>query len=487
MNPNPPLLILSPASPTAAYTQYIRQFVDVGVHFPFADDYALPRGLPSDLAGIRCVVIDPARREEFSQGPLAARLIEFERGGGHLFWPDPNTPTGGATGDLIVRHSVARIINTAGLPMGDPAMIARLQEVDDAFLVGACKGSTADELGQYVRMRHYFPEPVGMWAMPTAIEAAEFFGEPALADPVWAHIAAYYPQCDHQPDRHGTQHFLDYAEKTGDRKPLEHLVAVCRASNPWPRLWRKGDVFLNCDLHVPDGADADHPPEIVLRNAWVWPETNLWIGETYATVSRFTGEARWLDRAVAHVLEAHRWLFEPKTALYWHVGRPGGPDLRSAPWARGDSHFLWGVRSMLNLMPEEHPKRRDLCGLLGDHLEGLLRVQGADGLWLNVLDASPSDSRPCSSASSQFVRIYARAYARGWLRDERIPPMVERAWKGLKTKIWDGRFLAWCVGTSHGLNRQVYLSRPHDSMRCCRSAILSAWMEIQKMRGVTKG
>jgi hypothetical protein len=482
MKPNPPLLILAPAAPCAVYTQYIRQFVDFGVHFPFTDSFALPNELPADLSGIRCVLIDPARRDEFAKEPLAARLLEFARGGGHLFWPDPKTPAGGATGDLLVRHSVSRIINTAGLPMRDPAMIARLQAVDDATLVAACKGSTADELGQYMRMKDFFPDPVGMWTLPTAIEAAEFFGDPTLAEPVWAHIAEHYRGMDRQPDRHGTQHFLDYAAKTGDQKPLEHLVALCNAPNPWPRLWRKGEVFLNCDLHVPDGSDPDRPPESLLQNAWVWPETNLWVGETYATVSRFTGEARWLDRALAHVLGAHRWLFEPKSALYWHVGRPDGPDLRSAPWARGNSHFIWGVRSILNLMPENHPKRRELCELLRMNLEGLLRVQGADGLWLNVLDASPADSRPCSSASSQFVRIYARAYARGWLRDARIPPMVERAWKGLQTKIWEGRFLGWCVGTSHGLNRQVYLARPHDSFRPTRSAILSAWMEIQKMR-----
>jgi rhamnogalacturonyl hydrolase YesR len=133
-------------------------------------------------------------------------------------------------------------------------------------------------------------------------------------------------------------------------------------------------------------------------------------------------------------------------------------------------------------MPADHPRRGDLIEMLRLNLEGLLRVQDRHGLWHNVLDASPADSRSCSSATSQFIRIYAGAYHKGWLKDARIPPMIEKAWLGLKTKIWDYRYLGYCVGTSYALSRQCYLSRPHDSFRPCRSGILHAWIEIQRMR-----
>jgi len=135
-------------------------------------------------------------------------------------------------------------------------------------------------------------------------------------------------------------------------------------------------------------------------------------------------------------------------------------------------------------MPDAHPRRADLCRMLQLNLEGLLRVQDRFGLWHNVLDADPADSRPCSSATSQVLRLYARAYYKGWCRDPRIPPMLEKAWLGLKTKIWENRLLSYCVGTSYSLSRQCYLARPHDSFRACRSAILHAWIELQRMRAV---
>lgn len=222
------------------------------------------------------------------------------------------------------------------------------------------------------------------------------------------------------------------------------------------------------------------------NNIWTWPETAAGLGETFGSVSRITGDPRHLERAVTHVLKAHRWLFAPDKKLWYHVGRPDGPDRRSAPWGRGDGWFLYGLRGLLDDLPESHPRRPEVIALLAAGLEGILAAQNRHGLWHNVLDAAEGESRECSSATSYFLHVFARAYWKGWLMDERIPPLVERAWKGLKTKVWDWVQLAYCVGTSHMLSRQGYLSRPHDGSRCSRSTLLLAWIELQRMRQAMK-
>lgn len=482
MNPQPELLILAPAAAHAVYTQNIRCFVDLGVCFPFADDYALPAALPAALDGVRCIMIDPSRRAEFAEAPQAARVAAFQAQGGLLYWPDLQTPAGGMVGDSVVRHAVLRVVNTAGLTLRNPRLLARLQALDESVLIERCKHAAPEELAFYVKRGAPFVDPVGMWTLPAAVEAAEYFQEPALADPVWQHIAQHYQAFGRHFDSHGARYLLQYAQRTGDRAPVSHVLQACTERSPWPHLWRVNGVFVNCDLKVPEGADPDEPPPAVRAQAWTWPENSLVIGETYPMLTAATGDPRFLDVAVRHLRGAHHWLFEPQSRLYWHVGRPAGPDRRSAPWARGDSHFLWGVRCVLDQMPETHPQRRDLVDMLRLNLDGLLHVQNTDGLWLNVLDATPEESRTCSSATSQFIRVYARAYWKGWLRDDRIPPMLERAWQALKTKIWDSCYLGYCVGTSHGLSRQCYLARPHDSFRASRSSILHAWIELQRMR-----
>jgi len=281
-----------------------------------------------------------------------------------------------------------------------------------------------------------------------------------------------------QRDACGGRFLLKAYERTGDARHLDIVLAACRAD----RLWRLDGVFLNRDLGAPDGSDVNNPPPLVRQNAWTWPETGAHLGDTLAYLSKVTGDGHWMDLAVTHVLRAHRWLFAPEEGLWFHVGRPNGPDRRSAPWGRGNAWFLYGVRGLLEDLPDGHPARPALVEMLRQGLEGLLRRQNARGLWHNVLNADDQESRECASATSRFIHVYARAWARGWLRDERIPAMLERAWLGLKTKVWDWALIACCVGTSHSLLRQVYLSRPHDTFRCSRSSLLLAWMEMQRMR-----
>ena len=119
---------------------------------------------------------------------------------------------------------------------------------------------------------------------------------------------------------------------------------------------------------------------------------------------------------------------------------------------------------------------------VGPHLQAGL--QGGEGVvagGANVLDGG-ENSRPCSSVTSRLVEIYGRAYWKGRLRDERIPPMIERAWRALRTKVWEYRGIGNCVGTSHGLERQTYLARPGDYSRVSRSSFLLSWMAVQKVR-----
>src|SRR5690606_31832497 len=113
------------------------------------------------------------------------------------------------------------------------------------------------------------------------------------------------------------------------------------------------------------------------------------MGDTLAYLTNVTGEAQWSEHAIRHVCNAHRWLFNEEIMLWQHVGRPSGPDLRSAPWGRGNAWFLYALRGLLEDLPPAHEARPPLVAMLAAGLEGFLRFQDEFGMWQNVLDAKP--------------------------------------------------------------------------------------------------
>jgi hypothetical protein len=63
--------------------------------------------------------------------------------------------------------------------------------------------------------------------------------------------------------------------------------------------------------------------------------------------------------------------------------------------------------------------------------------------------------------------------------------MLQRAWQGLKTKIWRGMPVGHCGGTSYMQSRQAYVARHHT--RFLESALLLARIELERVRRVARG
>ena len=184
------------------------------------------------------------------------------------------------------------------------------------------------------------------------------------------------------------------------------------------------------DLTVPEGSDPDNPPAIVKENAWVWNEMAGSMGDLLGYASKVTGDPRYAARAVRQVLATHKWCFSEDVGLWYHVGRPSGPETLGAPWGRGNGWMLYGIRGLLEDLPDEHPDRVQLVGMLRQALPGFIRWQGPHGLWHNVLDTTGADSREDSSCTWMIINTYARAYWKGWLRDEAYSGNVRKRMEG---------------------------------------------------------
>lgn len=480
--PRPALLILAPAHELdrsqplwkpagtskfrcpgdTVFNDWLDAFVDLGVLFPFDEDQRLPRDLPPDLDGVRCIVIDAARRDEFTRAPAAQRLDHFRARGGCLFFPEPGPQFSNSQQDVY--RPALQLCVEASLTRRDPEMIARLRALDDSRLMAWWRSSLDDQrrVLQSADAGWAWGDPVGYHYYWPIFEAADWYRDPALLEPAWEFMRAGLDPAQWKgPIACGKRFAARYYDRTRDAVLLE-------------RLRSEADAILK---YIRGGV----PPFVLRDGGWINNECSANSGESLGSVSRITGDARYLEAAMDLCRFTHRRCFDPAASLWLHRGHISGPiPAASAHWGRGNGWMLYGIRGILEDLPPGHPARPEFCAMLAAGLEGIHRNQGPYGLWHNVVSATETASRQDSCGAWMYIAVYARAYWKGWLRDDRIPPMCERAWLGLKTKLWRGLILAQCCGTGCLPERAQYLTRAHTKFPGLPA--MHAWIELQRLR-----
>ena len=97
-------------------------------------------------------------------------------------------------------------------------------------------------------------------------------------------------------------------------------------------------------------------------------------------------------------------------------------------------------------------------------MESLLKDQGEDGLWHQLIDHPEAWDE--TSGSGMFAFAMVTGVKNGWLKAETYGPAARKAWLGLVKHISkDGAFDDVCIGTgrwtaANGDGVQYYLDRP---------------------------
>ena len=98
-------------------------------------------------------------------------------------------------------------------------------------------------------------------------------------------------------------------------------------------------------------------------------------------------------------------------------------------WGRGNGWVAAGMAELLRSIPAKHPGRARVLEGYTKMMEALLKTQGADGLWRQLLDKP--EAWPESSSTGMFAFAMVTGVKNGWL-DERIYGLAARkAWLGL--------------------------------------------------------
>lgn len=135
---------------------------------------------------------------------------------------------------------------------------------------------------------------------------------------------------------------------------------------------------------------------------------------------------------------------DPKTGLLYH----GWDESKQMPWANketGNSPNFWSrslgwyvmaLVDVLDYMPKDHPKRKDLIKYLNNASEAILKFQDSKSdLWYQVTDkGGQKDNYLEASGSAMFAYAYAKGVNKGYL-PAKFKKAANKAFDGLTTVL----------------------------------------------------
>lgn len=186
-------------------------------------------------------------------------------------------------------------------------------------------------------------------------------------------------------------------------------------------------------------------------------ETRFWIDDMYMLTIlqleayRVTKDNKYLDRAALEMAAYLDKLQQPN-GLFYHAS--------DVPffWGRGDGWVAAGMAEMLRDLPTDHPQRARILKGYTTMMAALLKYQGKDGMWRQLIDRD--DSWPESSSSGMFTFAMITGVKKGWLDPNTYGPAARRAWIALTGYVdQNSDVTSVCEGTSKKDDLEYYYER----------------------------
>jgi unsaturated rhamnogalacturonyl hydrolase len=220
-----------------------------------------------------------------------------------------------------------------------------------------------------------------------------------------------------------------------------------------------GKSFADKQWDNPTGdALAKLKPEVQdwVKRGLSW-HTRFWIDDMYMITAvetqagRATGDEKYFDRAALE-MSAYLDELQQTNGLFYHA-----PDVPLF-WGRGDGWVAAGMSELLRSLPENHPQRPRIMQGYKKMMAALLKYQGDDGMWRQLIDHS--EAWPETSCTGMFTFAMITGVKQGWLDEKTYGPAARKGWLGLVRYLdADSNMREVCEGTNKKNDLQYYLNR----------------------------
>ena len=218
-----------------------------------------------------------------------------------------------------------------------------------------------------------------------------------------------------------------------------------------------GDYIYNHQSRLEDGTFFRKEMMHHFHNMTMWADDLYMSVPFLVRYSQFTGDQKYLDDAANQFFGFKKRLFMPEEKIMSHVYDFKYDSKTNVPWGRGNGWVVFSMTELLEVLPEDHPKRNDLIEFLNTLCEGYLALQDDEGMWHQVLN--DHESYPETSCTSMFIYAFSRGIRFGWLKNpEKYVKAIYKAWKGLsKTSVdSNGNVYGVCRGSEFSFIADYY-------------------------------
>jgi rhamnogalacturonyl hydrolase YesR len=222
------------------------------------------------------------------------------------------------------------------------------------------------------------------------------------------------------------------------------------------RYLMMGKAIADAQWTAPQGKDDTPEARGLMERGLTW-QTRLWIDDMFmitmvqAQAFRATGDRAYINRAAKEMVVYLNELQRPN-GLFYHA-----PDVPFF-WSRGNGWMAAGMAELLRSVPADNPDRPRILEGYRTMMASLLKYQGADGMWRQLID--DAGSWPETSGTGMFAFAMITGVKNGWLDAKAYGPAARKAWLALVTYIdQNGDIRDVCEGTNKKADHQYYLDR----------------------------
>ena len=226
----------------------------------------------------------------------------------------------------------------------------------------------------------------------------------------------------------------------------------------WPfELYRRtgNEKYLEIPRRLADQEFSSLQADGLTALSRFWVDDMYMVGSLQVQAYKSLGDTTYLNRA-ARQLVVYCERLQRDNGLFHH--RKDAPFF----WGRGNGWAAASMTEVLRELPAGNKYYPPLLAAYQKMMSALAGLQGADGMWHQLLD--DPESYPESSCTGMFIYALATGLANGWLPENEFRQKVLKGWSALAGYVNNkGEVRNVCVGTNAKDNKKHYLKRPKST------------------------